>query len=484
MAALATGEPAVPRPAVAGLPTRGPVTVAAAAGAGRPGGPGDSYRDRPAPRPGGDGPARRPAAAADYQPRGSAGGGGRHGGGRGRSDWEQDPRDAARPDSRYRGGGAAPGGRGPRGGARPERGSGQVAQDLRERLGVRGGRGAGPAGGADDWDGRRAAAAGHARRSGTPMRATAGAARARGAARATRARTPVPAVGAAGAGAAAAGMAGRAESAVAGASASGSSPATGGAAGPGRRSSACSAAGCLLLILLVAGAFLYAYESITMPTDVAAAALSQPSTVYYSNGKPMASFSGNGVSHVILQPSQIPKVMDEAITAAEDRSFYTEGGISITGLARAVYEDLKGGSYLQGGSTLTEQFVKNYYTGFSSTDNTDKTLTDKLKQVIVAIKLAHLKSKSWIITQYLNTVSFGPQAYGVGAAAADLLQRAGQQAHRPAGRDAGRAGQRCPACSTPTRTPAPSTPPWWPAGSTCSTTCTGTATSRCRSSRS
>ena len=120
--------------------------------------------------------------------------------------------------------------------------------------------------------------------------------------------------------------------------------------------------GCLLLILLVAGAFLYAYESITMPTDVAAAALSQPSTVYYSDGKPMASFSGNGVSHVILQPSQIPKVMDQAITAAEDRSFYTEGGISITGLARAVYEDLKGGSYLQGGSTLTEQFVKNYYT--------------------------------------------------------------------------------------------------------------------------
>ena len=108
---------------------------------------------------------------------------------------------------------------------------------------------------------------------------------------------------------------------------------------------------------------MYAYESITMPTAVAAAALSQPSTVYYSDGKPVASFSNNGVSHVILQSSQIPKVMDQAITAAEDRSFYTEGGISITGLARAVYEDLKGGSYMQGGSTLTEQFVKNYYTG-------------------------------------------------------------------------------------------------------------------------
>ena len=77
---------------------------------------------------------------------------------------------------------------------------------------------------------------------------------------------------------------------------------------------------------------------------------------------------------------------------------------------------------MQGGSTLTEQFVKNYYTGFTGADNTDKTLTDKLKQVIVAIKLAHLKSKSWIITQYLNTVPFGEGATGVGRRSRDLLQ--------------------------------------------------------------
>jgi membrane peptidoglycan carboxypeptidase len=383
-------------------------------GAGRPGGPGDAYRDRPAPRPGGDGPARRPAAAADYQPRGSAGGGGRHGGGRGRSDWDQDPRDGGRPDSRYRGGGA-PGGRGPRGGARPERGNGQVAQDLRERLGVNGSRGAGPAGGADDWDGRR----------GRGSRTAVGYADEGYSQRGPRSRRGPDDPGQDPGSRGRRGRGGR------------GGGRDGGPGGPRRRRSlgewfksgdwwrrwtwkkvfGLLATGCLLLILLVAGAFLYAYESITMPTDVAAAALSQPSTVYYSDGKPMASFSGNGVSHVILQSSQIPKVMDQAITAAEDRSFYTEGGISVTGLMRAVYEDLKGGSYLQGGSTLTEQFVKNYYTGFSSTGNTDKTLTDKLKQVIVAIKLAHLKSKSWIITNYLNTVPFGPQATGVGAAA-------------------------------------------------------------------
>ncbi|MGH3397777.1 MAG: transglycosylase domain-containing protein, partial [Streptosporangiaceae bacterium] len=173
------------------------------------------------------------------------------------------------------------------------------------------------------------------------------------------------------------------------------------------------------LCLVVAGAFLYAYQSISMPTDALAAALSQQSNVYYSDGHTLlGSFSSsNGGNHVILQPSEIPKIMRQAITAAEDRRFYTEGGISVTGLMRAVYEDLRGGGYSQGGSTLTEQFVKNYYAGFSGAGNVDKTLTDKLKQVIVAIKLAHTKSKSWIITQYLNTVPFGSQANGVGAAA-------------------------------------------------------------------
>ena len=389
-------------------------------GGGRPSGPADSYRDRPAPRSGGDGPARRPRSADDYQPRdsqprGNAGSGSRHASGRGRPDWEQDPRDQARPDPRYRGGPGAPGGRPPRGGARPERASGQVAQDIRERLGVSGGRGAGPAGGADR-DGRGGRGSRTAVGYGDEGYGRSGPRSRRGPGEPGQDRGPR------GGGHGRGGRGGGRD---------------GGPDGTRRRRSlgewfrsgdwwrrwtwkkvfGLLGAGCLIIVLMVVGAFLYAYESIAVPTAVAAAALSQPSNVYYSDGKLVASFSGNGVSHVILQSSQIPKVMDQAITAAEDRSFYTEGGISITGLGRAVYEDLKGGTYSQGGSTLTEQFVKNYYSGFASSDNTDKTLSDKLKQVIVAIKLAHLKTKSWIITTYLNTVPFGPQATGVGAAA-------------------------------------------------------------------
>ena len=169
------------------------------------------------------------------------------------------------------------------------------------------------------------------------------------------------------------------------------------------------------VVLVVA--FFVEYERTPLPTDTTATATAAPSQVYYSDHRLLASFSDGGLNRLILTAQQIPAVMNNAIVAAEDRHFYTEGGISPTGILRAAYEDIKGGSASQGGSTLTEQLVKNYYLGFASANNTDKNANDKLKQMLVAIKLAHAKSKSWILTQFLNTVYFGQNAYGVGAAA-------------------------------------------------------------------
>jgi membrane peptidoglycan carboxypeptidase len=178
-------------------------------------------------------------------------------------------------------------------------------------------------------------------------------------------------------------------------------------------------AAALMLSVPVFGlvAFFIAYEQTPVPTETSALATAAPSTVYFLNDKPIGTFSSGGLNRQILTAGQIPAVMNNAIIAAEDRQFYSEGGISITGILRAAYSDLKGGNVNQGGSTLTEQFVKNYYTGFASADNSDKSANDKLKQALVAIKLAHIKSKSWILTQYLNTVYLGENSYGVGAAA-------------------------------------------------------------------
>jgi len=169
------------------------------------------------------------------------------------------------------------------------------------------------------------------------------------------------------------------------------------------------------VLLLVA--FIIEYTRTPLPTATKATATAEPSQVYFGNGHLIASFSDGGLNRQILTAQQIPAVMSNAVIAAEDRHFYSEGGISVTGILRAAYHNLKGGAVSQGGSTLTEQLVKNYYAGFATASNSTGSASVKFKQILVAIKLAHTKSKSWILTQYLNTVYFGQNAYGVGAAA-------------------------------------------------------------------
>jgi membrane peptidoglycan carboxypeptidase len=167
-------------------------------------------------------------------------------------------------------------------------------------------------------------------------------------------------------------------------------------------------------MLLIVAAVVYLYAKTEIPTDVSFAAVQQSSTVYYSNGKTqVGTFTANGIDRQMLTSGQIPAVMKNAMIAAEDRHFYTEGGISISGIVRSAYEDLKGGGNLQGGSTLTEEFVKNYY----ATVGSSRTVSTKLKEIFISIKLSHEESKDWILTQYLNTVPFGNNAYGIGAAA-------------------------------------------------------------------
>jgi membrane peptidoglycan carboxypeptidase len=170
----------------------------------------------------------------------------------------------------------------------------------------------------------------------------------------------------------------------------------------------------LLMFVLVAAAVVYEYENTAIPTAVSEAALQQSSTVYFAGGtNEVGTFSADGIDRQMLASNQIPAVMKNAIVAAEDRNFYHEGGISITGIMRSAYEDLKGGAVLQGGSTLTQEFAKNYYTTIGSS----RSFSTKLKEIFVAIKLSHEKSKDWIMTQYLNVVPFGDNAYGVAAAA-------------------------------------------------------------------
>src|SRR5207247_3881076 len=84
------------------------------------------------------------------------------------------------------------------------------------------------------------------------------------------------------------------------------------------------------------------------------------------------------------------------------------------GIVRAAYSDIRGGDgSLQGGSTITQEFVRQYYSGIG----TQQTLTRKIKEIFVAMKVAKEKSKDWILTNYLNTIYLGQGAYGIEAAA-------------------------------------------------------------------
>ena len=165
-------------------------------------------------------------------------------------------------------------------------------------------------------------------------------------------------------------------------------------------------------IMLGAVVVAIAYEETPVPTEAMAATGYAQSVVYSSNGTLIGRFGTT--DRQMLPYNEIPQNIINAVLAAEDRHFWTEGGISPTAIVRAAFADLTGNdSSLQGGSTITQQFVRNYYQGIG----TQQTLSRKIKEIFVAMKVAKEKSKQWILANYLNTIYLGNGAYGVQAAA-------------------------------------------------------------------
>ena len=168
-----------------------------------------------------------------------------------------------------------------------------------------------------------------------------------------------------------------------------------------------------VMVILGAVGVGVAYSKTPIPNTRQLTAINAASTVYFSDNKTPIGRYGTFDRQLLLY-SQVPAVLSNAVVAAEDKNFWHEGGISPTGILRAAYYDLtSSGGNLQGASTITQQLVRNYYANIG----TAQTMSRKIKEIFVAQKLASKKSKAWILTQYLNTVYFGQQAYGVGAAA-------------------------------------------------------------------
>ncbi len=158
-----------------------------------------------------------------------------------------------------------------------------------------------------------------------------------------------------------------------------------------------------------------AYAMVKVP-KVNADTTYQGSTIYYNDKTVMATI---GTSRQIVNLSQMSPNIQNAVLAAEDRNFYHEPAISPTGIARAVINNVSGGD-TQGGSTITQQYVKNAYL------NQERTFTRKFKELFVSVKVSKQQSKDTILQNYLNTIYFGNGANGVQAAAKIYYNRSAQ----------------------------------------------------------
>ncbi|WP_435210072.1 transglycosylase domain-containing protein [Streptomyces sp. bgisy034] len=164
------------------------------------------------------------------------------------------------------------------------------------------------------------------------------------------------------------------------------------------------------LCLLGIGAFIALYLAVDVPKDNAAAQAAQrQSNVYkYSDGSPLA--RDGEVNREIVDLSKVPKKVQYTFVAAENKTFYDDHGIDLKGTTRGVLNTLMGKG-AQGGSTITQQYVKNYYL------SQEQTVSRKLKEIVISLKVDRQMSKDDILAGYINTSYYGRGAYGIQAAA-------------------------------------------------------------------
>ena len=140
------------------------------------------------------------------------------------------------------------------------------------------------------------------------------------------------------------------------------------------------------------------------------------SRVYDVHGEEIAVFR-DFERRVSVEPGDIPEHLKHAAVAMEDRSFYSHGGIDPGAMLRALIADIQAGEIVEGGSTITQQYVKNAYVGG------EKTFSRKLREAVVARRVEHLVDKDEILHRYLNAVYLGQGNYGVGAAARSYFRK-------------------------------------------------------------
>lgn len=161
------------------------------------------------------------------------------------------------------------------------------------------------------------------------------------------------------------------------------------------------------LIALGVGAFVALYLYVDVPDDPKHAAVAQ-SNIYKLDDGTVIKRDGE-FNRETVEYSKIPKTVQNAVVAAENKDFWDDSGVDLKGTTRGIFNTVMGRGK-QGGSTITQQYVKNYYL------DQRQTVTRKVTELIISLKLKNAKSKEDILAGYLNTSYFGRNAYGIQAA--------------------------------------------------------------------
>ncbi len=136
----------------------------------------------------------------------------------------------------------------------------------------------------------------------------------------------------------------------------------------------------------------------------------QSTKIFANDGRTLLYEIHGEEKRTVIPFNQIPQIVKNATIAAEDANFYSHSGIDIRGILRAFWDDLKGGAPLEGGSSITQQLIKNTYL------SPERTISRKVKEMILAIALERRYSKDEILGFYLNQIPYGSNSYGIEAA--------------------------------------------------------------------
>ncbi|MEK9173478.1 MAG: PBP1A family penicillin-binding protein [Patescibacteria group bacterium] len=163
-------------------------------------------------------------------------------------------------------------------------------------------------------------------------------------------------------------------------------------------------------LFVLATTFIYLYKTLPSIDQIINRQIPQSTKIFDRTGKVLLYEISNGQKRTSIPFEEIPQSLKDATIAIEDENFYTEPGVSIRGILRAIFVNLSEGKILQGGSTITQQLARNAFL------STEQTFTRKIKEFFLALRLARHFSKNQVLTLYLNEIPYGATLYGIESA--------------------------------------------------------------------